>query len=368
MSNLPVKITEDVYKLDPDIYTLIQGRHKNNDVIWIKFPYNLAHLNSLKKMIHVKWSATKKCWYAQLPPNSSAISPPNTNCNELLPSKTKLNIKNEDWLNRMQETLVLKAYSPNTIRTYMNEFYQLLKAIKDYPVNELTKEQLRSYFLYCIYKLKCSENHVHSRINAVKFFFEQVLHQPKMFIDIPRPKKKVALPKVLSTCEIKRLFQVTQNLKHRLMLQLCYGMGLRVSEITNLRITDIDSKRMQVLIHAAKGKKDRYLNLPKSILDDLRNYYLAYKPKHYLFEGENGQYAIRSVQAVFKQAMQKARIKKQIGIHGLRHSYATHLLEYGTDVTVIQKLLGHQDLKTTQIYAKVSNNILDKVKSPLDQL
>jgi len=160
-----------------------------------------------------------------------------------------------------------------------------------------------------------------------------------------------------------------ENPKHALMLKLCYGMGLRVSEIVNLKITDIDSKRMLVHIEAAKGKKDRYVTLPSSILNDLRNYYKTYRPKIYLFEGQYGsQYSIRSVQAVFKNAMRKAKINKTVGIHGLRHSYATHLLECGTDMVFIQKLLGHKDIKTTEIYAKVSNRHLGNVKSPLDDL
>jgi site-specific recombinase XerD len=147
-------------------------------------------------------------------------------------------------------------------------------------------------------------------------------------------------------------------------------MGLRVSEIVGLKITDIDSDRMLVRIGNSKGKKDRYTPLSQMIiLDDLRTYYKEYKPKEYLFEGQyGGQYSIRSVQAVFKTAMNKAKINKTIGIHGLRHSYATHLMETGTDMVFIQKLLGHKDIKTTQIYVKVTNKQLSKVKSPLDDL
>jgi site-specific recombinase XerD len=146
-------------------------------------------------------------------------------------------------------------------------------------------------------------------------------------------------------------------------------MGLRVSEIVNLKITDIDSNRMLVHIENAKGKKDRYVTLPLSILDDLRKYYNTYRPKTHLFEGQfGGQYSIRSVQAVFKNAMKKAKINKDVGIHGLRHSYATHLLEKGTDMYFIQKLLGHANIKTTEIYAKVSNRQLSSIKSPLDDL
>jgi site-specific recombinase XerD len=277
---------------------------------------------------------------------------------------------NQAALKRMHELLLLKSYSPNTIRTYCTEFSQLLYLLKRTPVDSLTPKRLRSYFLYCTTQLKLSEHLMHSRMNAIKFYFEQVLHHDKIFFcEIPRPQKKSSLPKVMSRADIAKIFAQINNPKHLLMLKLCYGMGLRVSEIVKLKITDVDSRRMLVHIEAAKGKKDRYVTLPSSILDDLRSYYRTYRPKKYLFEGQNGgQYAIRSVQAVFKSAMQKAKINKAVGIHGLRHSYATHLLERGTDMAFIQRLLGHKDIKTTAIYAKVSNRQLGKIKSPLDDL
>jgi site-specific recombinase XerD len=146
-------------------------------------------------------------------------------------------------------------------------------------------------------------------------------------------------------------------------------MGLRVSEIVNLRIQDIDSGSMRVFISRAKGKKDRYVNLPESILCDLRTYYREHRPKEYLFEGKNEeQYAIRTVQQVFKTAMNRAGIIKSVGIHSLRHSYATHLLQCGTDITLIQKLMGHQDMKTTLAYTHVTDRHTGAVQSPLDRL
>jgi integrase len=207
------------------------------------------------------------------------------------------------------------------------EFSQLLYILKNTHVDILTPERLRAYFLYCVTKLNLSENIIHNRINAIKFYFEQILHHEKLFFEeIPRPKKKSSLPKVFSKGEIVKIFDQVDNIKHLTMLKLCYGMGLRVSEIVNLKVTDIDSERMLVRIENAKGKKDRYVTLPSSILDDLRNYYKSYRPKMYLFEGQyGGQYSIRSVQAVFKKAMQKAKINKVVGIHGLRHSYTVRL-------------------------------------------
>src|SRR5690606_21330484 len=276
---------------------------------------------------------------------------------------------NQNALQTYIDQLKLKGYSPNTIRCYTTEFAQLLKIIKSNPVNQLSTDKLRGYFLYCINTLKLSENMIHSRMNAIKFYYEQVLNYDKFFMEIPRPKKPSLLPKALSTHDIKKMLNTIANQKHELLLKLTYGMGLRVSELVNLKITDIDSKRMQVLINQSKGKKDRYVNLPESLLDLLRSYYIQYKPKYYLFEGQNGgQYSVRSVQLVFKKAMQKAKINKKIGIHSLRHSYATHLIEQGTDIRFVQELLGHNDIKTTMVYSGLTDQTKRNIKSPLDNV
>ncbi len=345
------------------------GKHNDKQVIWCKFPKNDLLLLALKKQYpFCRWSNSNKCWYI----TDSVEIRKQVGLALKVPSENllhKIHPVNQPAFERMENQLKLKAYSVNTAKVYLGEFSQLLVILKNYSVDKLTPERLKSYMLYCVNELKLSEAHLHSRLNALKFYFEQVLHKEKFFIDIPRPKSKSILPKVLSTKDIQKLFDVTTNPKHKLMLQLCYGMGLRVSEIVKLKITDIDSKRMQVLIENSKGKSDRYVNLPESVLTLLRSYYKAYKPKLFLFEGQyGGEYAIRSVQAVFKNGMRLAKINKPIGIHSLRHSYATHLLEYGTDMVFIQKLLGHSDMKTTMIYAKVGKKEIQKVKSPLDQM
>lgn len=289
-----------------------------------------------------------------------------------LPSKRKLpqvSNANQPALDAFREKLLLKSYSRHTQRTYYYEFAQLLYVLKNHPVGELTPERLKDYFLYCVEKLQMTESQMQSRINAVKFYFEQVLGREKMFFDIPRPKNSSQLPKHISQTDIKKLFAAVENEKHTLILKMCYGMGLRVAEVVSLKITDIDSGNMQVLIACAKGKKDRYVNLPESILEDLRNYYRSYKPAKYLFEGQDGgKYSVRSAQKVFENALKKAGINKQVGIHALRHSFATHLLENGTDISFIQQLLGHNDIKTTMRYAKVAQKNLKKIKSPLDNL
>lgn len=356
---------------DPKNYQFTVGEYENEKVIFVYFPYNQERKNELKeKFSSAKWSNTKKCWYL---PDINSIRKVIGMTQKTDAGKAvimRIHPVNYVALERMHEQLLLKAYSPNTIRSYLVEFAQLLYLLKDVPVETLTPDRLRSYLLYCINELKLSESAIHSRINAMKFYFEQVLRCDKLFFkDVPRPKKKSSLPKVFDKKDIVKIFAKVENPKHNLMLKLCYGMGLRVSEIVSLKITDIDSGRMLVHIEAAKGKKDRYVTLPASILEDLRTYYKVFRPKKYLFEGQyGGQYAIRSVQSVFQNAMQKAKVNKAVGIHGLRHSYATHLLESGTDMVFIQKLLGHKDIKTTEIYAKVSNCQISKIKSPLDDL
>lgn len=354
--------------LSPEIFSFSFGIHHTQSVIWIHFSYSLEYKNILINFIKARWSQSQKSWYVidnkynrlKLGLEAKIVG------KEII---AKIHPNNEKAFQDFQNILKLKAYSTNTMRTYSIEFAQLLTIIKHHKAEELTPEKLQSYFLYCINTLQLSENYLHSRINAIKFYYEQVLHREKMFIDIPRPKKPLLLPKALNTDEIKKIIEKTENIKHRLIIKLCYGMGLRVSEIVNLKIEDIDSKNMTVFISRGKGKKDRIVNLPKSLLDELREYYRIYKPKFYLFEGmDNAQYSVRSTQNVFKNAMKKAGISKRVGIHSLRHSYATHLLQYGTDISLIQKLMGHNSIKTTLVYTSVTDKHIAKVESPLDKI
>lgn len=352
---------------NPNNYSFTAGELNNKKVIWISFPYDKNLISELRNAVKAYWNPAYKKWYVT--DNKHYRNLFNIEVDYIGNSAQEITPINLEELNRFINELKLKAYSPNTIKTYSSEFIQLLKIIKNYPVKDLTPEKIKAYLLYCIQTLKLSENAIHSRMNAVKFYFEKVLHQEKMFLNIPRPKKPSTLPKAISTKDIKKMLEQIENLKHQLLLKICYGMGLRVSELVNLKITDIDSNRMQVHIRAGKGKVDRYAILPDSILEDLRKYYRIYKPKDYLFEGQHGgQYSVRSVQQVFKNAMNKAKINKKVGIHSLRHSYATHLIEQGTDIRFVQELLGHKNIKTTMIYTGLTDATKRKIKSPLDNL
>jgi site-specific recombinase XerD len=272
----------------------------------------------------------------------------------------------------MEERLRLKAYSPSTIRTYLQEMSQLLGLLEDIPADELTPEHLKRYLLYCYEQLQLKENSLHSRINALKFYYEQVLRREKFFWDIPRPKKQLLLPSVLSEDELARLFNSLKNLKHKAMLFTAYSAGLRVSEIAALKLKDIDSGRMQIKVENAKGKKDRYVNLSPVLLDILKAYIRTCKrkPVKYLFESEQtgGAYPTRTIQRVFYLAKNKARIQKDVGIHSLRHSFATHMLEKGIDIRYIKDLLGHFNIKTTERYLHVKREQLVNIISPLDDL
>jgi site-specific recombinase XerD len=283
-----------------------------------------------------------------------------------------LSVENLQALEKFVEQLKLKAYSPSTIRTYRNEFMQLLQLLKANAVNELTAADLKRYMVYAMEKEGIKENTAHSRLNALKFYYEQVLGKEKFFWEIPRPKKPLLLPKVLGENELGKLFSALANVKHKAILFTAYSAGLRVSEVAALKIKDVDSDRMQILVARAKGKKDRYVTLSLVLLDILRSYIKKYKPKPavYLFESEQTgtAYPTRTIQRIFQLAKEKAGIKKEVGIHSLRHSFATHLLEKGTDIKYIKDILGHFDIKTTERYLHVSKKELVNIVSPLDDL
>lgn len=338
-------------------------------VILIRFSYSREYDALVRAHTGVRWSSSKKAWYVLDTPMYRQRFGLKTEPfgKEVLSHLHKVN---QSALLRFIETLELKAYSPSTIRCYRNEFAQLLYILKDKPVGDLSPERLRDYFLYCINILKLSESTLHSRINAVKFFYEQVLGRDRMFIEIPRPKKKLLLPNVLAISQIEKLFAQLENLKHKTMIYIAYSAGLRVSEVVNLKVKDIHSERMVINIKDAKGKKDRTVALSEGILTLLRKYYVAYIPKEWLFEGQySGEpYGTRSLQSIFHRAKEAAQIRQAVTFHSLRHSYATHLHEAGTDIKLIQELLGHNDINTTLRYTHVSKRTLDAIKSPFDAL
>jgi integrase/recombinase XerD len=277
---------------------------------------------------------------------------------------------NQKALADMLQFLALKGYSKSTTRTYTTEFQIFLATIKNKNVIEITTDELKRYFSYCLTTLELTENTIHSRLNALKFYFEQVLGRDKFFFDIPRPKKHFQLPKVISEEKIVTGLLHLENLKHKALLMTAYSAGLRVSEVVKIKITDIQSDRMQIFIEKSKGKKDRIVPLSKTALEVLRAYFKEYKPTKWLFEGQpkTEHYSARSAQIIFNDAFSTLGLPSTISFHSLRHSFATHLLEGGTDIKYIQDLLGHNDIQTTLRYTHVSNKDLRKIESPLDKI
>ena len=236
-------------------------------------------------------------------------------------------------------------------------------------ITAISNDDLIDFNNNYILKNNFSSSFQNQVVNAVKLYFSAIQHKKIDVELIHRTRREKVLPNVLSKEEVKAILDAPYNLKHRAMLAMIYSCGLRRGELLSLTKFDIDSKRMVVIIRMAKGKKDRIVPLSPKILNLLRDYYKSYNPKEFLFEGQSGgKYSEKSLENVFKQSLFKARNKKPVTLHWLRHSYATHLLESGTDLRYIQDLLGHKSSKTTEIYTHVSTKNIQNIRSPFDDL
>ena len=264
--------------------------------------------------------------------------------------------------------LELKKYALSTAKTYINLFEIFINYYKEKDLKHIDENDIRSYLQQMVQQNK-SSSYINQMINSIKFYYEVVLGMPNRFYSVERPRKQESLPKVISLEEVQQIIKNTNNIKHRCIVSLLYSAGLRRSELLNLKLEDIDSKRMVINIKNGKGNKDRLTILSESVLKDLRVYYKEWKPKHYLFEGPKGdKYSAESILKIIKTAAQKGGIRKNITPHMLRHSFATHLLENGTDLRYIQVLLGHSSTKTTEIYTQVAINNIKAIKSPIELL
>jgi len=268
---------------------------------------------------------------------------------------------------KIKRQLRYQKYSQSTYNTYLS----CLQQFNDYLdiENPVINEEIVKDYLLALATRKYSRSTINQHINAIKFYLEKVLKQPRKTYYFQRPRKDKKLPTVLSLDEVQRIFSNLPNLKHKAVLTLLYSSGMRIGEVINLRIEDVDSERMFIHIRKGKGAKDRMVPLASNVLELLRDYYKTYKPREYLFNGEeNSQYSPTSIRQVLRRAVRKSFIKKTVTPHTLRHSYATHLLERGTDLRYIQVLLGHSSVKTTEIYTHVSNKNLQLVKSPIEEM
>jgi len=282
----------------------------------------------------------------------------------------KLDSESLQEIDRFKRWMDQKRYSDSTVKTYVMAITTFLRFIKPKTSAEATNEDMRRFVYHYMIPRKLSFSYQNQAVNAAKLFFKTIRGSVLITEQLERPRREHRLPNVLSKEEVAAILQALPNQKHRTMLSLIYACGLRRGELLNLRPENIDSKRHLLIILNAKGKKDRVVPISDKVIIMLREYYTIYKPKIWLFEGQplGEQYSETSLQKVLKMALEASKILKPVTLHWLRHSYATHLLEAGTDLRYIQELLGHKSSKTTEIYTHVSEKSLQKIKSPFDDL
>ena len=372
--------------------TIAHALYNNKEKIFINFKYDSATIELVKKIADAKWSQTNKCWYIsyyaeslQLIKNTfeakgitikllnkyeDVIKPNQVKIKKPSDALPDLNNVQKEKINQFNYWLKSKRYSGSTIGTYMDSIQTFLRYYSTKNLSEITNEDLIIFNNEYILANHYSASYQNQIVNAVKLFFRNIENkqlQPEL---IHRPKTQKLLPNVLSKEEIKLILNAHSNIKHKAMLSLIYSCGLRCGEMLRLKPEHIDSKRNILIIKQSKGRKDRITPLSNKIILMLRDYYHLHKPKQWLFEGQKqGEpYDERSLQNVLKQAIVKCQIKKPVSLHWLRHSYATHLLENGTDLRYIQEILGHSSSKTTEIYTHVSTKNIQKIISPFDYL
>ncbi|MBI1770016.1 MAG: site-specific integrase [Bacteroidetes bacterium] len=376
--------------------------HRGMNCIAIRFPYNAELVKIVKLVPEATFSSTHKCWYVQRKPDSfdtifkifqqhkvwvdysklssksllnkkaATLLAPQETLVEMDEGKKQNTTETDDHLKAlrmMEQKLHLKGYSKNTAKTYREQFKLFLRFFSPASPAELGEQDIRNYLLYLVEKKKVSKSTQGQAINAIKFFYERILNQERKVYYLERPLREKTLPTVLNESEVVSIFKATANAKHRLMLMLIYSAGLRRSELLNLKRGDVDLERNIVFVRGGKGRKDRQSILARSLNSIIAEYFITYKPSQWLFEGIDGaQYSASSLQQILRRAVSKAGVLKDVHLHTLRHSFATHLLESGTSTRYIQVLLGHESPKTTELYTQVSRVALDRIKSPLDNL
>lgn len=340
---------------------------KNNELI-IKFDYSFERISKIKSIKGYRWDINKKVWI--LP-----FSEENVNSLKLLFNTERCtinfedNTQNDKLYKSMKDELTLKGYSHKTLKSYLNHI-KVFSSFIDKEMSTVKPEDIRRYIIHLLEEQQVSHSYASQAISAIKFLFCEVLKTNINVCDLPRPKKEKKLPDVLSQEEVFEILRALDNQKHKAILFLVYSAGLRVGEVVRLKIEDIDSKRMLIHIRQSKGAKDRYTVLSQICLEQLRTYAKAYHPETWLFPGpkQGSHLTERTVQRVFENACLSAKITKDVSIHVLRHSFATHLLEGGTDLRYIQELLGHSSSKTTEIYTHVTEKSMMNIQSPLDKM
>jgi len=349
--------------------------------VWLALPYLPKLLPNVRSLPGVQWNASQRVW--QFPYSfeiykamkESLLDKVTLDCQEADAQIAELEARAQSEAAHQKEFRELNAwmrsqrYSPQTIKTYMDSLRVLARWFNPVRLQQVQAEDLIRFNNEYILAKGYSATYQNQMVNALKLYLKRFGH-PQMNLDqIHRPRRAFRLPHILSKHEVKRILESLTNRKHRAMLSLIYASGLRRSEVLNLRPSDIQSDRGLLFVGSAKGAKDRVVPLSPKLLIQLREYFRDYRPKVFLFEGQGGgKYSPKSLQLVFRHALEKAGIHKPATLHWLRHSYATHLLESGTDIRYIQELLGHSSSRTTELYTHVSNRQLQQIRSPFDDL
>ena len=352
-------------KIKTDDYCLTPISKKRYKIEVLSFEFNKTHGITIQG-----------CYFSG--PQQSWVMPQTKKCLEqflkLFPSKPKIETKkispHEKALKDFSDQLILKRYSENTIIVYKEQINRFFNYYSKKDPSELTDENVKEYLLFLLNKKKISFSYQKQVISAIKFYFEKILGREtkKYYFEIPLQRKQT-LPIVLTKRELLSFFKELKNIKRLVIFKTIYSSGLRLSELINLKISDIDSEMMLLNIRGGKGMKDRISILSEDLLLLLRKYFKQYHPKIWLFESiESKQFTPRAIQKMFHQAFDRTGISKHATVHTLRHTFATHMLENGEDVRKIQRLLGHKNIKTTEIYTHITSEAIRNIRSPLDNL
>jgi len=370
--------------------TLKKLHHRGIDQIGLYFDYNKELIVHTKKLNGTKWSATNKCWYIENKKDTlnqlfshfknvawlkvelkKTNDKPKVNKKPQTgnPYKKHVSQKSREALETFRRWMVGSRYSESTINSYIGILESFFGFHRDKDPFSISLENVECYNTDVVVKYHYSVVYQRQLVSALKLMFRNTDGFKIDPDSLERPKRSKKLPVVLSREEVLRMLLATANLKHRTILAILYGSGLRISELINLRIEDIDFARKQLFIRMAKGRKDRFVSLSEKIYSLLNDYLQTYKPDTYLFNGQNSlQYSAVSVRHFLARSVKQANIKKRVTPHTLRHTYATHLLEGGVDLKYVQELLGHSRLETTQLYLHVTKKQLLAINSPIDTL
>ena len=345
----------------------------------VVIPYDPERVAKIKSIPGRRWHPEEKCWSV---PRSEGIVErllslfkgewvevdPSLRPLKAEPLYRREASKQPQILERMDQELKLRGYGARTRKAYLGHIARFINFYGKEP-QDLGEAEIRRYVLHLLDERK-SHTYANQCISALKFLYGKVLKQSSSIVNLPRPKKERKLPDVLSRAEVLRIFEAISNLKHRALLMMVYSAGLRVGEVVRLQVEDVDSERRLLHVRQGKGRKDRYVMLSEVALETLRDYWRAYRPRKWLFPGqrEGRHLHERTVEKILKQACRKAGIRKDVSVHTLRHSFATHLLEAGIDLRYIQEMLGHKSSKTTEIYTHVSKRNIATIRSPLDEI